>query len=111
MKKSKGTIITGILAALFIAVVFCLCLSSVIRSGVLLFTLAQERLEIERTKRSIISALYSGSELTSSDYPSISLSIEEPSPDEKFTIIRIAKKGFLKVRRSYVVWPKEEWQE
>ena len=111
MTSNKGSILAGALAACFIAVIASFCIAATLRSSVMIFTSAKECLEIESTRRSVLSTLYSGSMPNSSDYHNVHVVFEGLSSDDKLIIIRIEKYGFLKVRRSYVVWPKEEWQQ
>lgn len=111
MTSNKGSMLAEAVAACFVAVTASFCIAAGIRCGVMIFTSAKENLEIERARRSVISTLYSGNIPASSDYKNVRVVFEGLSSDDKLVVIRIEKDGFLKVRRSYVVWPKEEWQQ
>lgn len=64
-------------------------------------------LEVERVKHDALSTLSSGSTPDSATYNNVCITSDESSED-KIIVFTFQKKGFLKVRESYVVWPNEE---
>lgn len=94
-------------AACFIAVIVSFCVVSFLRISVMIVSTSCELLEIERSKQTVLSEFSSGIIPDQINYNNVSIKLTPPASKDKNLILTIEKEGFMKVRKSYVVWPNE----
>jgi hypothetical protein len=98
--------LTGTLAACFIAVIVTGIFACLFRTSVMLVKTPYEILDIERAKHDALSVLSSGSIPDQVNFNNVRINFDNTS-DDKNLILLIEKDGFQKIRGSYLVWPNE----
>lgn len=107
MSSRKGSVLIESLAACFIAVIVSFCVVSFLRISVMIVSTPYELLEIERAKQAALSEFSSGTVPDQINYNNVRIKLNQPTSKDKNIILTIEKDGFMKVRKSYVVWPNE----
>lgn len=108
MRHLRGSMLAEALTAAFLAVIFSLCVASLLRVSVMLVSTSYELLETERTVQAVLSHLNSGSLPETGSLGALTLRTEEPSPESGYIILTVEKQGYLKARSARIVWPKAE---
>ena len=99
--------LTGTLAACFIAVIVTGIFACLFRTSVMLVKTPYEILDIERAKHDALSVLSSGSIPEQVNFNNVRINLLNNTSDDKNLILLIEKDGFQKIRGSYLVWPNE----
>ncbi len=99
--------LTGTLAACFIAVIVTGIFACLFRASVMLVKTPYEILDIERAKHDALSVLSSGSIPQQVNFNNVRINLLNNTSDDKNLILLIEKDGFQKIRGSYLVWPNE----
>ncbi len=99
--------LTGTLAACFIAVIVTGIFACLFCASVMLVKTPYEILDIERAKHDALSVLSSGSIPQQVNFNNVRINLLNNTSDDKNLILLIEKDGFQKIRRSYLVWPNE----
>lgn len=100
--------LTGTLAACFIAVIVTGVFACLFRISVMLVKTPYEILDIERAKHDALSVLSSGSIPQQVNFNNVRINLLNNTSDDKILILLIEKDGFQKIRGSYLVWPNEK---
>ena len=106
MRHLRGSMLVEALTATFLAVVFSLCVASLLRLSVVLVSSSYELLETERTRQTVLSHLVSGHLPETDAFDGLVLKMEELPPESGYVILTVEKQGYSKVRSARIVWPK-----